>query len=119
MNKRPKIAAGLAGVVLAAILCSACSVMYLFTGRPAQPPPACAAPERVPLYHHAGWIIARGSLHNHTIMSDGVRSPEGLLEQARCEGIAVLAYSDHREGDISLGPGLKIPINGVERSGYQ
>jgi len=106
-------------IVGAAILCSGCSVLQLFTGAQAVPLDNYEYEQHTPVYEHAGWTIARGSMHNHTTFSDGARSPEGLLEQARLEGIAVLAYNDHREGDIRIGPGLAIPINGIERVGYQ
>jgi len=72
-----------------------------------------------PVYHQDGWIIARASLHNHTIISDGTSRPEDLIELARREGIAILAVTDHREGRIQLSNGLKIPVNGIEKIGYQ
>ncbi len=72
-----------------------------------------------PVYHQDGWIIARASLHNHTIISDGTSRPEDLIELARREGIAILAVTDHREGRIKLSNGIKIPVNGIEKIGYQ
>lgn len=58
------------------------------------------AVERTPVYKQGDWIIARGSMHNHTIYSDGCRTPEDLLELARIQGVAILAYNDHQEGKI-------------------
>jgi len=79
------------------------------------------APERTPIYEHNGWTIARASLHNHTIYSDGCRTPEDLLELARMQGMAVLAYTDHREGKMCLGKNkmLCVQTGGVEKVGYR
>ncbi len=77
-------------------------------------------PERTPVYEHAGWIIARGSIHNHTTYSDGCREADDLLELARQQGMAVLAYNDHREGKICTGEKGFFCGNpgGVEHYGY-
>ncbi len=79
-----------------------------------------AKQERVPLYEHGDWVIARGSLHNHTTYSDGCRSADDLLELARIQGIAVLSYNDHREGKLCAGKSGKIcaRTGGVEDYGY-
>lgn len=77
-----------------------------------------AAPKRTPIYNYQGWIIARGSIHNHTIFSDGHFTPEDLLEMARQEGMAILAITDHREGKICIGKGLCVNAGGVESVGY-
>jgi hypothetical protein len=75
-------------------------------------------PERVPIYEHAGWTVARASFHNHTIYSDGAHTPEDLLELARQQGMAVLAYNDHREGKICMDGVLCVQAGGVEKVGY-
>lgn len=75
-------------------------------------------PERTPFYEHGGWTIARASMHNHTVFSDGSRSPEDLLELARSQGMAILAYNDHREGHICIGERVCIDSGGVESHGY-
>jgi len=81
------------------------------------------APEYTPLWNYDGWIIARGSIHNHTTFSDGCFSPEDLVQEARNEGIAVLAITDHREGRTCLGKNAKVCVNvgGVEnkKTGYE
>ena len=71
-----------------------------------------------PVYQQGDWIIARASLHNHTNISDGVYAPEDLIALAKREGIAILAITDHREGGIKLSGGIKIPVNGIEKIGY-
>jgi len=78
--------------------------------------PDAGTPHR-PIYHQGDWTIARASLHNHTIISDGKYRPEDLVELARRTGISVLAITDHREGGIKV-DGLKIPVNGIEKIGY-
>ncbi len=60
-------------------------------------------PEHTPTWNYGGWIVARGSVHNHTTYSDGNLSPEELIQNARNQGIAVLAITDHREGSICIG----------------
>ena len=103
---------GLAGLVF-----SGCTIP-LGGGKAIPLDPAPAAVERTPVYHEAGWIIARGSIHNHTIYSDGQRTPEDLLELARRQGMAVLAYTDHREGKFCLGQRVCVQTGGVEKVGY-
>jgi len=80
---------------------------------------APAAPLRTPKYSLAGWTIARAALHDHTVWSDGLYTPADLLEMARREGIAILAYTDHREGKIRVGNLLCIDAGGVEDPGYK
>jgi len=83
------------------------------------------SPDTTPVYQHDGWIIARASVHNHTTFSDGCRTPEDLVRQARNEGIAVLAVTDHREGEICLGSrkskGLCVDMGGMDtkKRGYR
>ena len=80
------------------------------------------APETTPVYNYEGWVIARASMHNHTTYSDGCRSPEDLVRQARAEGIAVLAITDHREGRLCLDQGkICANVGGVDskETGYQ
>jgi len=106
-------------LILAALSLQACSVMGYFTDQKAVPlEPYAGVPSRTPIYEHGEWIIARASMHNHTIYSDGSRTPEDLCEMARREGMAILAYTDHREGDICVGKSLCLPANGVEKYGY-
>ncbi len=70
-----------------------------------------APPETTPVYQMGDWVIARGSVHNHTTFSDGCRSPEDLIQQARNEGIAVLGITDHREGRTCVGKHHEICAN--------
>jgi len=60
-------------------------------------------PLHTPIWSYGEWVIARGSVHNHTTYSDGCRSPEDLIQLAHNEGIAVLAITDHREGRLCAG----------------
>jgi hypothetical protein len=80
-----------------------------------------AAPLDTPVYNHEGWVIARGSLHNHTTYSDGCRTPEDLVKQARNEGIAVLSFNDHREGRMCASKNFCVDVGGVDspKVGYQ
>ncbi len=77
-------------------------------------------PARTPVYKQGDWIIARASLHNHTIFSDGCRSAEDLLELARRQGMAVLAITDHREGRICTSDSelMCLKPGGIEEYGY-
>jgi hypothetical protein len=77
-------------------------------------------PERTPIYRHEGWIVARASMHNHTIYSDGCRTPEDLLELARMDGMAILAYNDHQEGKICGGEHelFCVKMNGLSHHGF-
>ncbi len=93
--------------------------MIYLTGRKTVPLELSGVPERTAVYHHDGWIVARASMHNHTVLSDGVREPEDLLLQAKQEGMAILAYTDHREGGFKIGKRLNLPINGIESIGYE
>jgi len=102
---------------LVAVLASACAIKVP-KGRPVALDNRGAEPERVAKYEHAGWTIARATLHNHTVYSDGCRTPEDLLELARIQGIAVLAYNDHREGTMCIKPLLCADAGGVESAGY-
>jgi len=80
-----------------------------------------SAPDTTPVYQLDDWLIARASVHNHTTFSDGCRSPEDLVKQARDEGIAVLAITDHREGTLCLGEKICLDLGGVnqkKRGGY-
>ena len=83
------------------------------------------SPDTTPIYQYDGWIIARASVHNHTTFSDGCFIPEDLVKQARKEGIAVLAITDHREGEICLGntksKGLCVDMGGIDtkKRGYK
>jgi hypothetical protein len=95
-----------------------CSNLVYLTGHKVLPLPANTV-LRTPIYRQGDWIVARGSLHNHSTFSDGVHPPEDLLELARREGIAVMAVTDHREGGIKIQHGPRIPVNGIERVGYQ
>src|SRR4030042_4791401 len=69
-----------------AMLLSGCAISAGLKKRPLGLPPGGPAPERTPRYEHAGWIIARASIHNHTVYSDGCRTPEDLLEMAGRQG---------------------------------
>ncbi len=75
-------------------------------------------PERTPKYSCDGWIVARASLHNHTTYSDGRRDADELLDLAQDQGMAILAYTDHREGKICFGNYMCGDRGGVESVGY-
>ncbi len=116
MNRAVRVIAA-ACLVLAA---SGCTISAGLKKKPVPLDAAKAAAERTPIYRHDGWIIARGSIHNHTTYSDGCRSAEDLLEMARLQGMAILAYTDHREGSISGGKSglVRASLGGVEDYGY-
>jgi hypothetical protein len=105
-------------LMFAAVILSGCTLGLPRT-KPLKLGAAAAQPERTPKYSSAGWTIARGTIHNHTVFSDGVYEPEDVLELARRQGIAVLAFNDHREGKICIGKALCIQAGGVESHGYQ
>lgn len=98
---------------------SGCSVMHYMRSHEGLALEGDGVVERPPIYYQGDWIIARSSMHNHTNLSDGCRTPEDLLELARRQGMAILAYTDHREGDICYKPNICLPINGVEKIGYE
>lgn len=76
-----------------------------------------STPERTPVYESGDWIIARASMHNHTVFSDGTLSMEGLVQLARNQGMAVLAISDHHKLGMKLGP-IRAKDNSIsEREG--
>ena len=95
-----------------------CANLVYLTGQKVLPLPANTV-ARPPIYHQGDWIIARGSIHNHSTFSDGVHTPEDLLELAQREGLAVMAVTDHREGGIKIKHGPRLPVNGIEHFGYQ
>lgn len=113
-RRKPAVWAALAVVGLMAAGCT----IRLPQGKAVALETGQAQPERRPVYEHAGWVIARASLHNHTIYSDGCRSAEDLLRLAQMQGMAVLAYNDHREGKLCLGKRFCIQAGGVEQVGY-
>jgi len=108
-------------LVAVSMVAAGCTVSVGLKKKEAAFAGAGQGPERTPVYQHDGWIIARGSIHNHTTYSDGCRSPEDLLEMARAQGMAVLAYTDHREGKICAGKGRRLcaRTGGVEDYGYR
>ncbi len=77
-------------------------------------------PVHTPTFKSGEWVIARGSVHNHTNFSDGCRTPEDLAQQARNEGIAVLAITDHRQGGVCINDKFCPDAGGVgsKGSGY-
>jgi len=114
--KRPAL---LAVVLLLGLTGASCSVVQYFTDQKAVPLEAGAGQSRTPIYRQGEWIIARAAMHNHTIYSDGSRTPEDLVELARQEGMAILSFNDHQAGDICIGrSGVCLPVNGVEKYGY-
>lgn len=104
-------------LVVLAIALGGCTIAYP-KGKPMELQASAVDQARTPIYEHEGWTIARGSIHNHTIYSDGSYTPEDLLELARLEGVAILAYNDHREGKVCIGSGICIQAGGVEKYGY-
>jgi len=103
--------------VLGVLFLVGCANLIYLTGQKVLPLPANTVP-RTPIYHQGDWIVARASLHNHSTFSDGVHTPEDLLELAQREGIAIMAVTDHREGGIKIKHGPRIPVNGIEHFGY-
>ena len=101
-----------------ALILTACT-LSLPKGKPMKLGAAPAQQERTPKYNYAGWIIARATIHNHSVFSDGAYEPEDVLELARRQGIAVLGFNDHREGKICIGKGVCIQAGGVEKYGYR
>jgi len=111
-----------AGFVWLAIIFLTFSCASLLKEKPVPLEEKREKPLHTPIWHYDGWVIARGSVHNHTIYSDGCRTPEDLIAQARNEGIAVLAITDHREGKVCLGKRTCLDLGGVDspkRGGYK
>ncbi len=106
--------------VILALVFTGCTINVGLKKKPLDFQPSSAAPERTPIYESGGYIIARASMHNHTVFSDGCRAPEDLLAMAKDQGMAILAYTDHREDKICLGKkGLVCgKVGGVEAAGY-
>jgi len=77
-------------------------------------------PLHTPIFKSGQWVIARGSVHNHTNFSDGCRIPEDLVQQARNEGVSVLAITDHREGGVCINDKFCPDTGGVgsKKTGY-
>lgn len=102
MNSKSIYRAIVWGLACLALMVSSC---YLPAGKrkTVEVEPGAGKAERTPVYKHGGWIIARASLHSHTNVSDGCRTPEDLLELARIQGMAVLSYNDHREAKECAG----------------
>ena len=121
MEKNRRKAFLVLAVVLMACFCiSACVINVGIKKDPLELAVRGQQPERTPIYEHAGWIIARSSLHNHTTYSDGCRTPEDLLELARMQGMSVLSITDHREGKICAGERGVVcaRVGGIEDYGY-
>lgn len=118
MSFKSKGAAVALALAAGMIICGCSGVVYM-TGRDNVPLDPGSGQVRTPIHHAGGWIVARASMHNHTTYSDGCRTPEDLLAQARYEGMAILAYTDHREGGVCFRKGLCMPINGIEKVGYE
>ncbi len=108
---------GLVGLAL--ILATGCTIKYP-RGRQLSLVESNGTQERTPVYEAEGYIIARASLHNHTLHSDGRRSAEDLLDMAEKQGMAILAYTDHREGKMCVGKSKLVCLQagGVEQYGY-
>jgi len=109
-----------AAILLALIFLAGCSL----TNKKAVPlGEKKGTPAHTPSRQYDGWTIARGSMHNHTIYSDGCRTMDDLVQEARNEGLAVLGITDHREGRQCLGKHEKfcIQTGGVEskNEGYE
>lgn len=108
-------------VTAALVIVSGCTISAGLKKKPTALEPGATEQERTPVYHLGDWTIARASMHNHTIYSDGCRTPEDLLELARIQGMAILAYNDHREGKICAGKSGAVCVRtgGVEDVGYE
>jgi len=107
-------------LILALILAAGCSLTHK---RAVPLKEKKGSPEFTPLWQYEGFTIARGSMHNHTIYSDGCLTVDDLVQEARNEGVAVLAITDHREGRQCLGKRDKVcvEVGGVEskKEGYE
>ncbi len=65
----------------------------------------------------AGWY--RGDFHAHTKFSDGVHSPDELVEVARAEGLDFITVTDHNtinafpkfgeQREVLVIPGMEVP----------
>ena len=121
MTKQRRVfAAAMGAIVIFAVAgLTGCSAIGYMTGQKSVPLELGGPAERTPIYHQGDWIIARASMHNHTIYSDGQRTPEDLLQLARLEGMAILAYNDHRERGVCYRDNVCLPINGIEKVGYE
>lgn len=90
---------------------------------------AVASPASQPSSRLAGrrYTLVQSDLHNHTLLSDGVRRPEEAFGQMRAMGLDVAALTDHATTQKSAGPAgaLHCPstcgaVGGItERDWYQ
>lgn len=105
------------GLILLVALATGCGVK----GKPVPLSETLSTPLHTRIYKYGEWLIARGSVHNHTTFSDGCRKPEDLVQQARNEGIAVLAITDHREGKLCINEKICVDSGGVEspKTGFE
>lgn len=106
-------------LVMAGMAMNGCNGLVYMTGRKTMALQDENARARAPVYHLGQWTIARASMHNHTIFSDGAYTPEDLAKLAHEEGMAILAYTDHREKGVCFTEKLCMPINGIEKVGYE
>ncbi len=110
----------ISAAALAVIILSGCSVADYFSSNDPVPIGDKKLVSHTPKYSLGKWTVARASLHNHTVLSDGCRAPADLVKQARLEGMSVLAITDHREGDFCYkDTNICITFNGIEKIGYE
>jgi hypothetical protein len=75
-------------------------------------------PERTARYEHAGFTVARASIHNHTTYSDGCHTAEDLLTLANSQGMSILAITDHHGGKMCYGTYFCGERGGAGGAGY-
>jgi hypothetical protein len=57
--------------------------------------------------------LLRGNLHAHTTFSDGVRSPQALVEEYEARGYDFLAITDHEDHENWVEPGYRNALQGL------
>ncbi len=60
--------------------------------------------------------LLRGNLHAHTTFSDGVRSPQALVEEYEARGYDFLAITDHEDHANWVEPGYRNALDRLQSS---
>jgi hypothetical protein len=60
--------------------------------------------------------LLRGNLHAHTTFSDGVRSPQALVEEYEARGYDFLAITDHEDHENWVEPGYRNALGRLRAS---
>ena len=58
--------------------------------------------------------LLRGNLHAHTTFSDGVRSPQALVEEYESRGYDFLAITDHEDHENWVEPGYQRALDRLQ-----